>query len=388
MTVPLQPAETSTESVETLQVLLPQPPQPPPAVRFPLGWLLENAALPLAFRAAADVARMPEGVSQALAWMPYAHPPAIRLAVTQRTDGTWDGSMLGVPAAGTGTGAGVGMIPALRRLLEYGWERESPPLLRSRRLLFRLLAEDDDPAFLFELAAEAGEDEDLIHRGRVILREAAAATLAQAGYERDPRLRGAAMRLLERVSDYLRSPLAQRPWVRVGNRQVLAPEAAPPSIYLLSMLAHMPLFCAEYADSLDRIFECVSQPMPRQESVQLVGDHLVEQPHLVLGDPLPHRNAADADVPAAVMWLELVTRLNFLRRVEHWQKLLDRFLDDRDRQGIWHPHKGTERPASGNPFVWHYFPLDGETGGAHDWSDITFRIGLVARLAGRPIEAE
>lgn len=387
MTVPLQPAETSNEAVETLQVLLPPPPQPPPSVAFPLGWLLEHAALPLAFRGAAEVARLPDPVVQSLSWMPFAHPPALHLAVTQRSDGSWNGTMLGVPAAGAGM-EGVGMIPALRRMLEYGWDRESPPLLRARRLLFRLLAEDDDPAFLFEFAAETGTDEDLIHRARLLLREAAAATLAQAGYERDPRLRGAAMRLLDRVSDYLRSPLAQRPWVRVGNRQVLAADAAPPSIYLLTMLAHMPLFCAEYAESLDRIYDGVSQPMPRQESVQLVGDHLVEQPHLVLGDPLPHRNAADADVPAAIMWLELMARLNFLRRGEHWQKLLDRFLDDRDRQGVWHPHKGNERPTSTNPFVWPMFPLDSESGDGHDWSDVTFRIGLIARLAGRPIDPE
>ncbi len=387
MTVPLQPAETSTEPVETLQVLLPTPPQPLPPVTFALGWLLDHAALPLAYRASTEVARVSDPLAQAMTWMPYAHPPALQLAVTQQNDGSWNGTMLSVPAEGAAIND-VGMIPGLQRLLEYGWDRESPPLLRARRLLFRLLAEDNDPAFLFDFAAEAGTDEDLILRGRGILREAAAATLAQAGYERDPRLRGAAMRLLDRVSDYLRSPLAERPWVRVGNRQVLAADAAPPSIYLLTMLAHMPLFCAEYAESLDRVFDCVSQTMPRQESVQLVGDHLIAQPHLVLGDPLPHRNAADGDVPAAVMWLELVTRLNFLRRTEHWPKLLDRFIDDHDRRGVWHPRKGRERPTTTNPYAWPTFPLEDQVGEEHDWSDITFRVGLIARLSGRPIEVE
>ncbi len=368
-------------------MLLPTPPQPLPPVSFSLGWLLNHAALPLAYRAATEVARVAEPLAQALSWMPYGHPPALRLAVTQKNDGSWNGNMLSVPADGAPIND-VGMIPGLQRMLEYGWDRESPPLLRARRLLFRLLAEDNDPAYLFEFAAEAGTDEDLIHRGRLILREAAAATLAQAGYERDPRLRGAAMRLLDRVADYLRSPVAEKPFVRVGNRQVLAAEAAPPSIYLLTMLAHMPLFCAEYAESLDRIYDCVSQTMPRQESVQIVGDHLIEQPHLVLGDPLPHRNAADGDVPGAVMWLELVTRLNFIRRAEHWQKMLDRFIEDHGRRGVWHPRKGRERPTTTNPYAWPTFPLEDKVGGNHDWTDITFRVGLIARLAGRPIEVE
>ena len=350
--------------------------------------MLENASLPLRYRSAADVAKLPRAAVDALSWMPYAHQQAIQLALVQGADGSWNGRMLTAPEPGKPWTSTVGTIPAVRRLLEYGWDRESPPLLHARRLLFRLLAEDDDPGFLFEFAAEAGEDEDLIHRARGILREAAAATLAQAGYERDPRLRGAAMRLLDRVADYLRTPLAQKPWVRVGNRQVLSPDAAPPSIYLLTMLAHMPLFCSEYAEALDRVYEAVSQPQPRQESVQLVGDHMVEQPHLVLGDPLPHRNAADADVPAAIMWLELVTRLNFLRRAEHWQKLVDRFLDDRDRGDVWHPHKGMEPPSSTNPYVWATFPLDESERGDHAWTDITFRLGLIARLAGRPIELE
>ena len=385
MTVPLQPTEFDSETAETLPVLLPSPLPLPAAVAFPLDWMLRQASPALRYRAATDIARVQPPAAQELLGMPYAEPLALRLALTQHSDGTWGNSMLGVPTEDGGVD-GVGMIPALQRLVEYGWERESPPLIHSRRLLFRLLAEDDDPAFLFEFGEEAGEDEDLVHRARGILREAAAATLAQAGYERDPRLRGAAKRLLERVADYLRSPLAHKPWVRVGNRQVLAPEAAPPSIYLLTMLAHMPLFCSEFAEQLDRVFDGISQTMPRQDSVQLVGEHLIPQPHLVLGDPLPHRNAADADVPSAVMWLELMARLNFIRRCEHWQKLLDRFLDDRDREGVWHPHKGMERPTSPNPYVWPYFPLDPGVDGEHDWTDVTFRLGLIARLAGRPIE--
>lgn len=320
-------------------------------------------------------------------WVPFGYAPAVVLAVTQRLDGGWGGSMLGVPSARAEHFEGVGMIPAVRRLLEYGWDRESPPLVRARRLLFRLLAEDDDPAYLFEFLPKGKTlDPDLTQRGRAILREAAAATLAQAGYEADPRLRGAAKRILERVAGYLRSPLAQKPFIRVGNQHVLAAEAAPPSIYALHMLAYMPLFRSENHDAIERLYQHVTQPLPRQAAVQLCGHTIVEQPHLVLGDMLPTRNAADDDVPTALAWLELMARLGFLRRHEGWNKLLDRFLEDRDAEGVWHPHKGTAMPRSSNPYVWPVFPLEQGASGDERWSDATFRLGLIARLAGRQVE--
>ena len=305
--------------------------------------------------------------------------------MAQGGDGSWGGAMLRVPEVGANL-TDVGTIPAYRRLLEYGWDRESPPLIRARRVLFRLLAEDNDEEQLYEYREAAGGDPDLIRRSRVILREAAAAALAHAGYERDPRLRGAALRIMARLDSYLTSPLAERPWVRVGNRQVLAAEATPPSMHVLTMVAHMPLFRSENHPQVNRLLKYISQPLPRQEAFQQVGAHIVEQPHLVLGDPLSSRNVADADVPFALTWLELMARLGFLRRNDSWLSLFDRFLDDRDRDFVWHPHRGSAKPASTNPDVWAMFPLDAGAEGEDRWSDVTFRLGLIARLMGRPIE--
>ena len=325
-------------------------------------------------------------VDSALLGLPYAFQPALALALSQSPDGSWNQAMLAVPTGRSDGMEGVGTINAVRRLSEYGWDKDAPPLAHARRLLFRLLAEDDDPAYLFEFGGKAAKDDDLKKRGRQILREAAGAALAEAGYESDPRLRGAARRSLERIGNFLKSPLASKPWIRVGNRQVLAPEAAPPSMYTLAMLAHMPHLRNEHSDQMDRIYHFVTQPVPRQEYVQLVGKHMVSQPHLVLGDPLPHRNAADADVPAALVWLELMARLNFLRRTDHWCKLFERFLDDRDSDGVWHPHKGMAMPKSSEPFVWPSFPLEAHAAGEERWTDVTFRLGLIARLAGRTID--
>jgi hypothetical protein len=295
--------------------------------------------------------------------------------------------MLTVPSARAERFEGVGTISAVRRLLEYGWDKDAPPLVHARRILFRLLAEDDDPDYLFELGGAKGAiDEDMTRRGRVILREAAAATLAQAGYEGDPRLRGAARRLIERVSSYLRSPLAQKPFVRVGNQHVLPPEATPPSLYFLLMLAYMPLFRTEHHEAMALLYHHLSQPLPRQEPLQLIGKKTVSQPHLVLGDLLPNRSVADDDVVFAIAWLEIMGRLGFLRKNDNWIKLYERFLDDRDEQGIWHPHKGSSVPRSSNPLLWPMYPLEDHMSGDDRWTDITFRLGLIGRLLGRGID--
>ena len=359
---------------------------PPAPVRFPMTWLLDHAAEPIQYRAMVDVARCTPDIALRARALSYSYTPALTLAVTQGIDGSWHKSMFSLPAAKAQHFEGVGTMLAARRLLEYGWERDSPPLVHARRLLFRLLAEDDDPNFLFELLPAKGITRELRHRGRGMLRESAASLLAQAGYEEDPRLRGAARRALTRVCDYLKSPIGAKPWVRNGNQQVLAAEASPPSIWLLWLLAWMPHFRNEHHHQMELLYTHLTQPLPRQEPIQAVGDKLIEQPHLVMGDWLPHRNAVDADIPRALAWLELMARLGFLKRNEGWLKLFDRFVDDCDAQGVWHPHKGTATPKSTDPHTWGMFPLDRPTAGDERWTDATFRIGLIARLLGRTIE--
>ena len=370
---------TAPEIAPTIPTPTPEP------LTFPLSWLMEHASAPIKYRAMTEVARLSEPAPKDIDWLPLSHRPALKLAVAQTRDGMWNHSILSVPSKHSSDFANVGTIPAVRRLVEYGWSAESPPLILARRLLFRLLAEDNDPAFTFELGSKT-RDDDLVRRTRGVFREAAAATLAQAGYENDPRLRGAARRILERNVNYLNSPLGEKPWMRVGNTHVLAPESAPPSIYTLTMLAYMPIFRHEHFSEVERIYDWITQPLPRQEALQLFGKKMVPQPHLIMGDVLPHRNAVEADVPFALMWLETMARLNFLRRNEGWMKLYDRFVDDRDRAGVWHPHKGTDRPLTTHPWAWSTFPLDDGAGQESKWADVTFRIGLIGRLLGREIE--
>lgn len=332
-----------------------------------------------------EVAKLPSPASEQAAILPFTYRPALTLAVIQQADGTWGQSMLTVPSSRAEHFDGVGTINAVRRLLEYGWDRETPPLIRARRVLFRLLAEDEDPDYLFEFG-RGDVDEAMARRARGILREAAAAVLAQAGYEGDPRLRGAARRILERTCAYLRSPLAQQPFVRHGKQLALPEEAAPPSIHFLLMLAHMPHFRNEHHDAMALLYHHLTQPLPREAPAQICGSRVVPQPQLVLGDMLADRGVLDGDVVFALAWLELMARLGFLRKNDNWTRLFDELLEERDERGVWHPRKGTTAVRSSNPFLWAMYPLEEHQSGDERWTDVTFRLGLIARLMGRTIE--
>src|SRR5262249_26551658 len=162
-------AESSTSPLTPASVA------PSPPILFPLAWLLDHAAAPIKYRAAAEVAKLADPITEQLGSLPFTHRPALTLAVSQSPDGTWHGSMLGVPAARAEHCDGIGTIVATRRLLEYGWDKDSPPLTQARRVLFRLLAEDDGSDYIFELGGK-NADTDTVRRARAILREAAAAT--------------------------------------------------------------------------------------------------------------------------------------------------------------------------------------------------------------------
>jgi hypothetical protein len=151
------------------------------------------------------------------------------------------------------------------------------------------------------------------------------------------------------------------------------------------MLAFMPLFRSEHYEIVERLYEYLTQPLPRATPAILMAKKVISLPHLVMGDPLPHRNAVDADIPAALHWLEIVARLGYLRRNETWTKLYERFLDERDRDGVWRPSRSGAALRTTSPFVWPSFPLEQQGAGDEKWSEITLRLGLIARLSGRGI---
>ncbi|MBP7551447.1 MAG: hypothetical protein KA761_14250, partial [Gemmatimonadaceae bacterium] len=102
---------------------------------FPLEWLLDNASAPIQYRAIIDVAKLGTLVSPKVSDLPYTHRPAIELALQAAVDGVWNGSILSLPSQRAEHFEGVGTVPAFRRLTEYGWDKDAPPLLHTRRVL-------------------------------------------------------------------------------------------------------------------------------------------------------------------------------------------------------------------------------------------------------------
>lgn len=381
MTVPVTPPTDPLDALDEAPATLaaspaPAPVRPPPPspVNVPMGWLLDRAPYAIRARALLEFGSLTPAAAEDAQRIAIAHRPAVRLALGQGRDGTWGGRMLTLPRSDDPEFTDVGTVPAVRRLAEYGWPVDSPPLWLARRPLFRLLAQDDDPRFLYELGTEAS-DPAMVQHGRLRLREAAAATLAQIGFETDPRLRGAATRLLERLAAFLKAePPGSGP---------LPETAAPPSVDVLLMLAHMPIFRSEHGDDLARLATFLMQPGPSGMVKQRIGKVSVPQPRLVLGDPLVDVGDPDGkSMPRVLAWLELLARLGILRRHEPWRALFDRLLELRDADGRWTRPVGTPAP---DPLTWPSAPL-GSPAERSEWqADATFRLALIARLSGRPL---
>lgn len=313
-----------------------------------------------------------------------ANHEALRIAVSQDPFGVWNGRMLAIPSGGSRKPeSGIGTILAVHRLLELGWERDASPFQAARRPLFRLLAEDTDASLTYDLST-TGRDPEGVLWARGVLRGAAAASLAHAGHELDPRLRGAAQRLLGRVDEYISSSLVEDPWIKTANGHVLSPDAFPPSYHIMWMLAHMPAFCIEHDDLLDRLAAYFARPVSRHAPQQQVGARVLANPWLLTGDPLSAKSISDSDLMLTLYWLELVARLGLLKRHEGWSQLLGRLLDERDRDLVWRPGKA-QHVAGGHDITWPWRDLQGR-GDAGLEVEVTFRLALIARLAGYTVD--
>jgi hypothetical protein len=302
----------------------------------------------------------------------------------QKDVGTWGGNLLGLaPSAALGI-KDVGTIPNYRRLLQLEWPRAGRPFKLADRVLFRLLSRDEDPALLFEFQKQAKSDPDAEIWARGTIREAASAALAEAGFAEDPRLRGAGHKIANSISQFLRSPLAEKPFVKSGSQLALHPEAHPPSWYSVAMLASMPNLQRERAGFTERLGHYLAQPAPKKPFVISVGKRTIKPQHLLLGDPIE----ADAkgfpkDIPLALHYIELMARMGALTWAPVATRVLARLLKDLDDTGVWHPKNLRTQPKALNKITFHYYPLhlDAKTMEGKE-IDITFRLALIAKALG------
>ena len=353
--------------------------------RIPLTWLLHNAGPSIRLRTLTELAppdsTSPEAVEAARQQVTESKT-ALALVKKQKDTGVWGGNLLGLaPSAAQGI-KDVGTIPNYRRLLQLEWPRSSRPFKLADRVLFRLLSRDEDPALLFEFQKQARSDPDAEIWARGVIREAASAALAEAGYAEDPRLRGSAHKIANSVSQFLRSPLAEKPFSRSGKQVVLNPEAHPPSWYSVAMMAAMPNLQRERAGFTERLGHYLAQPAPKKAFVAVAGKRTFKPQHLLLGDPID----ADAkgwpkDLPLALHYIELLARMGALQWAPVATKVLGRLLKDCEETGIWQPKNLRSQPKAIDKITYHYYPLhlDAKTTEGRE-VDVTFRLALIAKL--------
>ncbi len=337
---------------------------------------------------------MPEGAQDpeqlaALRRAALDYKPAQAIARRQKDTGLWGGNLL-APAPSKALGATEpGTVAQYRRLLELGWPPDQRPFRVADRFLFRLLSRDEDPALLVEFQRPAKTEPALGAWARSMGRQAASAALARAGvHAEDPRLRGAAHRIASDISQYLRSEVVQKPFKKAHGKTVLEPTAYPPTTFAIEMLAFLPAVQRERAGFIERLGQYFSSPAPRRAFSILAGKKLLKPMFELLGDPL----RADAtghvrDIPFALYWLELMARLGLARQVISASRTLARLFSECDEQGIWSPKNLRALPKSSSPVTAYYFPLEGPgKSPAQRQTDATFRLALIARLMGIPVE--
>jgi hypothetical protein len=359
--------------------------------RIPLTWLLENAGPSIRYRAYTELAppgyASPEVISAAHMAV-VESKTALSVVKKQKDSGVWGGNLLGLAPSAAQSIKDVGTIPQYRRLLQLEWPRASRPFKLGDRVLFRLLSRDEDPALLFEFQRMVKSDVDAEAWARGIMREAASAALAEAGYAEDPRLRGAGHKIANAISQFLRSPLAEKPFIKSGKDIVLHPEAHPPSWYSVAMLSFMPNLQRERAGFTERLGHYLAQPAPKKSFVIQVGKRTVRPQHLLLGDPIEaDAKGQPTDVPLALHYIELMARMGALPWAPVASKVLGRLLKDTDESGVWRPKNLRSQPKALNKITYHYYPLlaDAKTTEGRE-VDVTFRLALIAKLLGWSID--
>ena len=356
-----------------------------------MTWLRTHASVPIRLRTLTEILP-PEAVDQeevaALRNELPKYNGVREIIKKQLRNGLWASNILGLrPSKSLGI-KGIGTVSQYRRLLELGVPATDSALQLTNRMFYRLLSRDVDPKLLFEYQKAAKTNPDLVIWARVSMREAAAAALAHAGLVEDPRIRGAAQQVVNTLSHFLRSDAANRPTVKKGTRNILNPDAHPPSIHSVALLAYMPNFQREQADFIERLQQFLAKPAPEKSFVILVGKKIYKPTTQILGDPLQNDSAGRPnDLPFALHWMELLARLNWLSASASAQRTLARLLKDCNDEGVWTAKGLRSFPKSPAGLAGFAFPLEcSDKKREARTADVTFRLAHLAKATGLELE--
>ena len=359
----------------------------PTAHRVPLSWLLQHGNETIRYRTLTELAPPGHATPEQLAAAQQALAEAKVVAAVlkkQKDTGIWGANLMGLaPSAKDGIKE-VGTVPQYRRLVELGYPLGSRAYKLADRTLFRLLSRDEDPGLLHEYQKTAKTEPAVAAWVREIFREGAAAALAEAGHVEDPRLRGAAHKIANAVSQFLRSPLADKPFVRAGKYTALHPEAFPPTWYSVAMIAHMPNVQRERAGFTERLGHYLAEPAPKKAFVIMLGKKAMKPQQLLLGDPIEaDAKGTPKDLPLALYYIALLARMHALQWAPVATKVLARTLKDVDEQGVWNPKLLRVQPKALNHITHHWYPLQPEDKAPESrLVDVSFRLALIAKMLG------
>ena len=356
--------------------------------RVPLSWLLEHGNETVKLKSYQEFGSVSDEVTQALESAITESKPIQALCKKQKDNGVWGGNLLALAASAKDGIKDVGTVPQHRRLVQLGALRSARAFKLSERVLFRTLSRDEDPFLQFEFAKLAKEGPAALEWAREHMREAATAALAEAGYQEDPRIRGAAHRIASNVSAYLRSPLAEKPFVKMGAKLILDPTAHPPTWYSVAMIAAMPNLQRERAGFTERLGQHLAGPAPKKAFSVMAGKKTVKPDYLLMGDPIEADSRGNAkDIPLALYVIELLARLGALYLAPIATKVLHRLLTDCDGNGVWQPKGLKSQPKATHKITYHWYPLMPETKAIESRVvDITYRLASIARILGWQLE--
>ena len=313
-----------------------------------------------------------------------AYKPVQLAARKQKKTGIWGDGILGTGVLRSPTARDVGAVAQYRYLADMGVPADERLMRLAERVFFRLLSRDEDPTLLFEFSKIGKGNPELVTWLRGLMRQGATSALAHAGHVEDPRVRGAAHKVASDISQFLRSELAEKPFIRKGSRTVLHPEAQPPTLLAVASIAYMPSLQRERAGFVERLAAFLARPAPKRPYVIQFGKRTVKPSYQLLGDPL----AADAaghpkDLPLALHWIELLVRLGQLSSSPTAQRILSRLVSECDQQGVWSPSNLRGFPKSPSRLAEFSFPLEIDAKSPeHRKVDVTFRLSLIAKFAG------
>jgi hypothetical protein len=346
----------------------------------PIKWRTVNDILPPGSASTADYEALKAELLQT--------KHVVQVLKKQKPTGLWGDNILGLAPNKTLGYKDVGTVSQYRHLLELGLPRDERAFRLTERVFYRLLSRDEAPDLLFEYKGSAKGNPELVTWTRSLYREGATVALANAGLIEDPRVRGSAHRIATDISTFLRGEMSAKPLIRKGSRQILHPEAYPPTTMSVAIIAYMPTLQRERAGFVERLCAFLAEPEPKKKYVIALGRKTLPPVYHLLGNPIEVDRTGNAkDLPLTLHWIEILVRLGMLHTNEAAVRALQRLMSEVDSQGVWAPKNLRALPKSPSRLADFAFPLEQEPKTLEKrQADVTFRLALIAKLAGWSLE--